>query len=351
MPEFPTIKDFGGTLDFIDGSIVPLPNEYKKEENKSTLIDFYARVISEHHEEVMLVADPLGFCYIQYKDLLYVGLVIGVKDSGFSRLKKKYHLNRFEKDYIIQRIKAEYALLYSEEYIPIKLATQNLHEIRNLNSKISAIVDGIIDAESEVDWEGKFENQTENVRKVYVASRLIKFILDNITFLSPNYFNTLKQNMDRSFILHRCVSKIVKIYREEFKKKKSNIQFDGNSFKRMYGDKELFEIVLMLLVENAIKYSNDLSSIPPRVEVKDENERTLISVSSFGLIIPEKDRNKIFSRGFRSESHKVIGGTGMGLHNANEILKVFNSKLIYSASESQKDIGWNTFTVTCLNVF
>ena len=50
---------------------------------------------------------------------------------------------------------------------------------------------------SDEEWEEKFDNQTENIKKIYVGSRLIKFILDNIKFYQPNFFKNLKIKYDR----------------------------------------------------------------------------------------------------------------------------------------------------------
>ena len=64
-------------------------------------------------------------------------------------------------------------------------------------------------------------------------------------FFTSQQPTAVNQNEDQSFIIHRCVSKIVRIHREDFKKKKSNFALEGNTFKKMQGDEELFEIVLM----------------------------------------------------------------------------------------------------------
>ena len=171
-------------------------------------------------------------------------------------------------------------------------------------------------------------------------------------FFASQQPTAVNQNEDQSFIIHRCVSKIVRIYWEDFKKKKSNVALEGNTFKKMQGDEELFEIVLMLLLENVIKYSNDISSISPKVKLQELKNLVQITVSSFGIIISEKERSKIFSRGFSLEFQKLVTGTGMELHNAKELLKVFKCEISYKAICSGKEgVGRNNFVITCNNVF
>jgi two-component system sensor histidine kinase ArlS len=349
MIEFPFVSIENKKLIYSDGMFVRLPNEYKKAAYLKLVDYFYLKKVETSSNIVILEADPFGFCSVHYKTLTYVGLIInGIKGVEAGRLKKKYPNNRFDKDYIIHRIKKEYSLLSFEEVIPIELVKQNLHEIRNLNSKISGVIDDVIDANTEVEWDEKFDKASENVKKIYVGSRLIKFLLDNIKFLSPNYFNTLSQNRERSFIVHRSVSKIVKIYSEDFKKKKANIVLEGNSFKKIFGDKELFEVVIMLLIENAIKYSIDVSSISPKVSIKENANSLTIKVSSFGTVIPKEERESIFIKGFRSKLQTIKEGTGMGLHNARELLKVFKSEIQYQCDAiDNSPNGWNHFTIKC----
>jgi len=353
MVEFPFARLENNKPVYCSGLFVKLPNEYNHSACLKSFNPFYLERLQNTVDDVTLIADPLGFCSVHFKSLCYIGLIInGIEGVQAGRLKKKYPNNRFEKDYIIQRIRKEYSLLTFEEVIPIELVKQNLHEIRNLNSKISGVIDDVIGANTEIEWDEKFDKASENVKKIYVGSRLIKFLLDNIKFLSPNYFKTLTQNTERSFIVHRSVSKIVKIYSEDFKKKKANIVLEGNSFKKIFGDKELFEVVIMLLIENAIKYSIDVSSISPKVLIKEYFGYLIIKISSFGTVIPEEERKGLFMKGFRSKLQTIKEGTGMGLHNARELLRVFKSEIQYECdSIGNGPNGWNHFSIKCNEIF
>jgi signal transduction histidine kinase len=105
----------------------------------------------------------------------------------------------------------------------------------------------------------------------------------------------------------------------------------------------------MLLIENAIKYSNDASSLAPVVELEDHRSGTRISIKSYGVVIPLEDRERLFTKGFRSATHKTIEGTGMGLHNASELVKLFNGSLRYAAEKvntvEDREVGWNCFHI------
>ena len=349
--DYPYIEFLNDEIHFRDGNLISLPPEYLKPSNKELITKFYRQLVSPEKSEPSYGVDPLGFNYISIGDLCTIGVLFDIDRSSLRRNhRKKYPGNVFEKKYIIAKIRSQKELLALENYIPIAIVTQNIHELRNINSKISASIDSLLNVSDDSEWEDLFEKANENVKKIYVASRLMKFILDNIRFYIPNYIENLKVDQTRAVELHRSLSKIVKIFRNDFKKRKSNISLSGSCFKKTRGDKEIFEIILMLLVENAIKYSNDPYSISPRVIIKDCESFVQITISSFGKIIPVGEREKLFGRTFRSSVHNKIDGTGMGLHNASKLLVHFNSTLEYHTAE-QDDMGWNNFIITCNNVY
>jgi signal transduction histidine kinase len=104
---------------------------------------------------------------------------------------------------------------------------------------------------------------------------------------------------------------------------------------------------------NAIKYSNDSSTLAPVVEVEDAKVAllTYVTIKSYGIIIPLADQPKLFSKGFRSVVHMTLGeGTGMGLHNASELVKLFQGKLTYFPDKTLmgegQEVGWNCFRIS-----
>ncbi len=349
---YPYIQISTGDLKFVSGGLVVIPKEYLKASNLIILKSFYKELLSGNNEDILNGIDPLGFDYIIYQNFCNCGLLIG-EMKGALRLnnRKKYPQNKFERDYLIGRIIEDRKIQNFEEYIPLEAVTQNLHELRNLNGKITASVDEILDYHSENEWESKFDSADDNIRKIYVSTRLTKFILDNTKFYMPDYLDRLKPNLDRRFSVHKSVTKISKIYSNDFKKRKIKINVEGTTYREILGDKELFEIVLMLLTENAIKYSSDLNTLQPIIKLKEKSNHLEICVFSFGQLIPEEEAQKLFTKGFRSSVHRLKDGTGMGLHNANKILQLFNCDLTYSIQNSlpspSVSVGWNVFSIIC----
>lgn len=349
---FPNVRSSKKKIHFSDGRYAELPNSYRGNSD-SKIKEFYKSLLTINDSETIQVGiDPLGFTYVRYDFVCYVGLVTNlVKRSVYNRLRKKNPNNHFEVSFLKKQIRFEHDLLNFKEYIPIEIVTQNLHELRGLNSKISGNLDKIMDIRSEDEWESKFDEQPETIKKIYVGSRLIKFILDNIKFYQPHFFQNLKMNYDRIFVVHRCVSKIVKIYKNDFKKGLADIDFEGHSNIKIKGDKEYFEILIKILIENALKYSEFPKQIGPKVRMKDSKRRTTISVHSYGRAIPITERPYLFSKGFRSSVNKQSKeGTGMGLYNAKQLAGHFKANILFSCENISKnediDLAWNIFTLS-----
>lgn len=349
---YPFVKVVAKELVFEDGRFCNLPSEYKKSVNLPKLVEFYSQIISEEKShQITYGVDPLGFTYVHLDFICYVGLVSDKKQRGkYNNLSKKYASNKFEIEYLKKQILFEYDLVNFKDYIPIEIVTQNFHEMRGLNSKISGNIDRIMNIESEAEWDDKFEEQSETIKKIYVGSRLLKFILDNFKFYIPDFFENLKMQYDRSFVAHRSVSKIVKIYRNDFKTDRADIEFNGRASGYINGDKEYFEILIKILIENALKYSEFPKRIGPKVGISENSNVIYIDVHSYGRAIPETEQPYLFSKGFRASINRQSKeGTGMGLYNAKEIAKHFKADITFKNKDVSKvkeiDLAWNIFSL------
>jgi signal transduction histidine kinase len=74
---------------------------------------------------------------------------------------------------------------------------------------------------------------------------------------------------------------------------------------------------LTILVDNAIKYSEDGS--PVGLDLHRENGNAIVSVSDNGCGIPESEVPRIFDRFYRAQGSSRADGTGLGLALAHEI--------------------------------
>ncbi len=107
-------------------------------------------------------------------------------------------------------------------------------------------------------------------------------------------------------------------------------------------DKKLLKLILINLISNASKYSNEGSTII--CETKMVEQYFNISVIDTGMGIPEEDKKHMFDRFFRASNAMNIKGTGLGLHIVRRYAEMMNGVLTF---ESELGKG-STFTVEFL---
>ena len=108
-------------------------------------------------------------------------------------------------------------------------------------------------------------------------------------------------------------------------------------------DKKSLTELLVILLDNAIKYGKQNSSV--KINTLKEDGKVIISVSDNGIGIDEKDLPHIFDRFYRAEksrSKENVSGYGLGLSIAKKIVELHNGLI---SVKSEKGKG-TTFTVT-----
>lgn len=79
----------------------------------------------------------------------------------------------------------------------------------------------------------------------------------------------------------------------------------------LYVDDVLIEQVLVNILSNAVKYSEEGSQI--FIDVREEDDVVVLDICDEGIGISLGDETKVFDKFYRSESAKRIPGTGLGL--------------------------------------
>ena len=93
----------------------------------------------------------------------------------------------------------------------------------------------------------------------------------------------------------------------------------------VWADKQLLQMALFQLLDNAAKYSSPSSSI--LVGVQEGPAEMLISVRNVGSFIPAEERDKVFQRFYRSPgSEHRAPGTGIGLSVVRRITEAHRGR-------------------------
>lgn len=101
----------------------------------------------------------------------------------------------------------------------------------------------------------------------------------------------------------------------------------------VYADRRKIQQVLYNLIDNAIKFSENNSSIT--IEVVEKNGKVFISVKDHGIGIPKKALNKIWERFYKSDLSrgKDKKGTGLGLSIVKEVIQAHDEHINVISTE------------------
>jgi K+-sensing histidine kinase KdpD len=156
------------------------------------------------------------------------------------------------------------------------------------------------------------------------TSRLHKLV-DNVLMANQIENNNLtiqKENLNLSELVENTIKRYFTDYVE---KKTINTSIEQDIY--YLGDKELLQSVIINLIENAIKYSFD--SVNINVVLKTINNKPLLEIKDKGCGIPDKEKETIFHKFFRSgnENTRKTKGTGLGLFIVKSVCDLHQLKI------------------------
>jgi PAS domain S-box-containing protein len=108
-------------------------------------------------------------------------------------------------------------------------------------------------------------------------------------------------------------------------KKDQQIAYDHLGPEIIESDKKLIKNILINLISNAIKFSEEGKTIHVSSHVKED--LAVISVRDEGIGISKEDQSHLFSSFFRGKNALNIQGTGLGLHIVKRYVDLLNGEV------------------------
>ncbi len=185
----------------------------------------------------------------------------------------------------------------------------------------------------------KQEDVNSFYEKIHKESSRMLTLIDDIIRLSQ--LDESSEVEESTLRINDSVKEAIISLKESASKK--NIKIDTqleDAF--IHANNRLIYEIVYNLIDNAIRYSNDNTSI--LVSTYSKNHLSYVSVQDHGIGIPLEDQNRIFERFYRvDKSHsRATGGTGLGLSIVKHAVKISHGT-IHLESELGKG---STFTVS-----
>jgi two-component system, OmpR family, sensor histidine kinase CiaH len=127
--------------------------------------------------------------------------------------------------------------------------------------------------------------------------------------------NSEKEEINLSVLTDGCVQDFLQRFPNR------TIEFSIEPGKFIYGDTLLIQIAINNLIENALKYSPEDSTV--QVDLTDEGERINVEISDEGVGISDEEKNRVFDKFYRvgNENIRKTKGTGLGLYLTKKIIE------------------------------
>ena len=188
------------------------------------------------------------------------------------------------------------------------------HELQTPITTIKGFSETLLENEVEPELEKNFLNRISSE-----ANRMSHLVKDLLTL---SRYDTAKVKLEKKeFDLGELVKYIFEGLKFEMDKKNQTGEcFVTADVPLVYADKSGIERVIINILTNAIKYTNDGGTI--KVYVGFVYNDAYIKIIDNGIGMSKEDLDKIFERFYRVDKARTreMGGTGLGLSIAKEIL-------------------------------
>lgn len=129
------------------------------------------------------------------------------------------------------------------------------------------------------------------------------------------------------------ITDAINILSEHARKKNIYINFESDNNDFILGQKDKFLQIVINIIENSIKYSNNNTKI--NVKSFSDKEYYYFKVKDNGIGIPKEDLPRIFERFYRVDKARKSGGTGLGLAIVKHIVKTFGGEISVDSEVSK----------------
>ncbi|MCM3161252.1 cell wall metabolism sensor histidine kinase WalK [Metabacillus litoralis] len=322
----PLINDWHPNDEQIKTEAVNIDEKFIRESRGRDKEEFSAYTPKEQNLKVMMIAMPIydrnqlvGYLYIgqnitDLSDLLR-GLIIilGITALIFSGIA-----------FYFSRVMSRRAM------VPISTAFRRQQEFvadasHELRTPLSVMMSSLDILEME-------DDQRNNM-----SSRMIGNLKDEVkrmTGLVGDLLLLARSDTDdphaisfEVFDIQPVADRTVQAFEPHALEKNIKLEFEGVSSLTIFGNKERITQLLYILLDNAIKYSQQNGRV--QLSISSEKDSAVISVSDDGIGMDEKELPHIFERFYRVDKARTRqhGGHGLGLSIAKWIVDLHNGKI------------------------
>lgn len=177
------------------------------------------------------------------------------------------------------------------------------------------------------------DNWVDNID--YEAKRM-KSLTDQLLYLAKTENMPEQENWEKVDLSESILNEVL-VMESLFFEKGKEIEYDIEEDLIVYGNKEQICRLMVILLDNALKYSNDGSTV--KVQLKaDSRSKVKLSVKNIGETVDGEHLESVFDRFFQADLSRTDSGSyGLGLPIAKSIVTVHKGK-IWATSDNGETV-------------
>jgi len=161
-------------------------------------------------------------------------------------------------------------------------------------------------------------------------SRLISDLME-LSRLQSGSISVHVEPMDLQEMIMDICERYSHVAKERGRKFQWPASMDGCP--RVITNSDRIEQLMVILLDNAMKYSNDGCTVG--VDVNWNSDRVVVSVKDNGPGIAEADLPYVFDRFYKADKSHGSQGSGLGLSIARELLRWMGEEIWVSSTEGE----------------
>ena len=208
-----------------------------------------------------------------------------------------------------------------------KIVANVSHDFRSPLTSMKGYVEAMADGTIPPELYGKYLNII-----LFETERLTDLTVDLLTL---NEFDTKELMLDKEkFDIQEVIKNTAASFEGVCTPKHISIELlllPGTVL--VYADRRKIQQVLYNLIDNAVKFSENESTVT--IEITGRNDKVYVSIKDHGIGIPRREQNKIWERFYKSDLSrgKDKKGTGLGLSIVREIIQAHDEHINVISTE------------------